>query len=129
MAAILLLVFAIVFGASCRWVQRTRTARERWTVRLALPGVWQCAAPNGPWVLEFTGDLRSGEYIERSGRATERGRWQIHGGTIDLDSGSGVRSYELRLFDNGSIGIDGPERERRIYVRQRSNVVPLRRHQ
>jgi hypothetical protein len=126
MAAFLLLM--IILGATFLWVKRTRTARDRWIARLALPGVWQCDAPNGPWILEFVGDPSSGRYIERSGRATERGRWELRGSAIELESEGGSRSYELRLFENGSIGIDGPGRERRIYVRQRSNVVPLRQH-
>ena len=111
------------------WVKRTRAARERWISKLALPGVWQSDAPNGPWVLEFAGDPTSGRYIERSGRATERGSWRLLGNAIELESENGTRTYDLRLFDNGSIGIDGPGRERRIYVRQRSNVVPLRKRQ
>ena len=127
MASILLL--AILGYAAHLWVKRTRAARERWISRLALPGVWLSDAPNGPWVLEFAGDSTSGQFIERSGRATERGRWRLLGSAIELQSDSGTRLYDLRLFENGSIGIDGPDRQRRIYVRQRSNVVPLRRRQ
>jgi hypothetical protein len=127
MASILLLV--IIVSAAFMWVKRTRAARERWLSKLALPGVWQCDAPNGPWVLEFAGEASSGRYIERSGRATERGSWRLVGNAIELESESGTRTYDLRLFDNGSIGIDGPGRERRIYIRQRSNVVPLRKRQ
>ncbi len=127
MASFLLL--AIIVSAAYTWVKRTRAARERWISRLALPGVWQCDAPNGPWVLEFAGDQTSGRYIERSGRATERGSWRLSGNAIELTSDNGTRTFDLRLFENGSIGIDGPGRERRIYVRQRSNVVPLRKHQ
>jgi len=128
MASLLLLL--IIGSAAYLWVKRTRAARERWISRLSLPGVWQSDAPNGPWVLEFAGDPTSGRFIERSGRATERGRWRLLGSDIELEPESGTtRTYELRLFENGSIGINGPGRERRIYVRQRSNVVPLRKRQ
>ncbi len=123
------LLIAIIGYAAFVWVKRTRAARERWISRLALLGAWQSDAPNGPWVLEFAGDLTSGRYIERSGRATERGSWRLLGNAIELESENGTRTYDLRLFENGSIGIDGPGRERRIYVRQRSNVVPLRKRQ
>jgi hypothetical protein len=124
------LIVVLIFITACYlWVKRTRAARERWIARLSLPGVWQCDAPNGPWVLEFVGEPTSGRYIEQSGRATERGRWRLLGGEIELESDAGTRSYQLRLFENGSIGIDGPGRERRIYVRQRSNVIPLRKRQ
>jgi hypothetical protein len=119
----------IIVSACFLWVKRTRAARERWIARLSLPGVWQCDATNGPSVLEFVGEPTAGRYIEQSGRATERGRWRLLGNEIELETDAGARTYQLRLFDNGSIGIDGPGRERRIYVRQRSNVVPLRKHQ
>jgi hypothetical protein len=125
----LFLLLLIIGSAAYLWVKRTRAARDRWISRLSLPGVWQSDAPNGPWVLEFAGEPTSGRFIERSGRATERGRWRLLGSAIELESESGTRTYELRLFENGSIGIDGPGRERRIYVRQRSNVVPLRKRQ
>jgi len=36
-------------------------------------------------------------------------------------------ALDVRLFDAGKIGIHGPGREHRVYVKQRSNVVPLRR--
>jgi hypothetical protein len=125
----LLILLTVIGGAVFVWVKRTRAARDRWIARLSLPGMWQCDAPNGPAMLEFTGDPTSGHFIERSGRATERGRWRLLGSRIELESDNGTRIYELRLFENGSIGIDGPGRERRIYVRQRSNVVPLRKRQ
>lgn len=127
MASFLLMV--IIVGTAFLWVKRTRAARDRWITRLALPGVWLSDAPNGPWVLEFAGEPTAGAYVERSGRATERGRWRIQGSAIELEFEGGTRRYEVRLFENGSIGIDGPGRERRVYVRQRSNVVPLRQRQ
>ena len=123
------LLVAIIAYAAFMWVKRTRAARERWISKLALLGVWQSDAPNGPWVLEFVGDPTLGRYIERSGRATERGSWRLVGNAIELESENGTRTYDLRLFENGSIGIDGPGRERRVYVRQRSNVIPLRKRQ
>ncbi len=127
MAALVLL--GIIGGVAYLWAIRTRAARERWIARLALPGVWQTDTPSGVCALEFVGDPAAGHFIERTGRAIERGRWRLLGNALELESEAGTRRYELRLFDNGSIGIDGPDRERRIYVRQRSNVVPLRKRQ
>jgi hypothetical protein len=125
----LFVLMAIITGAAYLWVKRTRAARDRWIAHLALPGVWLSDAPNGPWVLEFAGEPTAGAYVEKSGRATERGRWRLHGSAIELEFEGGTRTYEVRLFENGSIGIDGPGRERHVYVRQRSNVVPLRQRQ
>jgi hypothetical protein len=124
MSAFLLLI--VVASAVYIWIRRTRADRQRWLARLALPGVWSCDTPDGPSVLEFLGESDRGTYVEQSTRATERGRWRIQGSGMVFESDRGERAYVLRLFDNGSIGIDGPDRERRIYVRQRNNVVPLR---
>lgn len=124
MSALLLLV--IIAGGVYVWIRRVRAGRQRWLARLALPGVWSCDTPDGPSVLEFSGESDQGTYVEQSTRATERGRWHIHGSGMVLESERGARDYDLRLFENGSIGIDGPDRVRRIYVRQRNNVVPLR---
>jgi hypothetical protein len=121
-----LLLVLIIAGGVYLWMRRARVGRERWVSRLALPGVWSCDTTDGPSVLEFAGAADEGTYIEQSSGATERGRWRIQGSGMVLESDRGVRSYELRLFENGSIGIDGPDRVRRIYVRQRNNVVPLR---
>jgi hypothetical protein len=120
------LLILIIAGAAYLWIRRTREGRERWISRLALPGVWSCDTPEGPSVLEFAGAADEGTFIEQSPGATERGRWRIQGSGMVLESDRGARSYELRLFENGSLGIDGPDRVRRIYVRQRNNVVPLR---
>lgn len=120
------LLLLIIASAVYVWVRRVRAGRQRWLTRLALPGVWSCDTPDGTSVLEFSGESDQGTYVEQSPRATERGRWRVQGSGMVLDSDRGIRSYELRLFENGSIGIDGPDRVRRIYVRQRNNVVPLR---
>ena len=123
------LLLLIVVSAAYLWIRRMRAGRERWLARLELPGAWSCDTADGPAVLEFSGESDRGTYVEQSPRATERGRWRISGSGVVLESERGARMYQLRLFENGSIGIDGPERERRIYVRQRSNVVPLRQRQ
>ena len=59
----------------------------------------------------------------------ERGEWALHGHKLVLtpESAESAQSYELRFFDEGKIGIDGPGRERRVYAKERSNVVPLKR--
>ncbi len=124
MGSILLLL--IIASAAALWVRRVRAQRLRWLSRLALPGVWTCETQDGVSNLELQGDSGSGSYIERNPLATERGRWRIQGSQLILVTEQRERSYDLRLFDNGSIGVDGPGRERRVYARQRNNVVSLR---
>lgn len=109
------------------WVRGTRRNRARWLARLDLPGIWE---RDGEWGrLELTGDLDRGSYriAEGGEQPAESGTWFLHGHTLCLTSTRGERNeYDLRLFEEGRIGIDGPRLERRIYRKVPSNVVPLR---
>lgn len=121
------LVFLLLIAMlAIAWARSMRAGRTHWLERLGLPGTWRCDEPST--TLEFRGDLSEGDYVETSAGGTERGEWELHGHTMTLTPARGSpRDYELRLFDDGEIGIDGPGRERRIYHKQQSNVVPLRR--
>jgi hypothetical protein len=121
----LVLLLAVV-AAVYLWIRQSRIARQRWLARLALPGVWSSDTEAGDVTVEFQGEPDHGSYVETDRHTTERGRWRIEGSQLWLSSESGERAYELRLFADGSIGVDGPGRERRVYVRRRNNVVPLR---
>lgn len=109
------------------WVRGARRSRLRWLERLDLPGTWRWDGASG--TLELNGKLHEGTYRFREPDVTEQGRWVLQGHTLVLtpDAGGAPASYELRFFDSGKIGLDGPGRERRVYVKEPSNVVPLRR--
>lgn len=127
----------LVIGIACiavLWVKGARKNRQRWLERLDLPGVWHwqpsdAARAGARGSLELIGGLSAGTYrlVEQDGE--ESGNWALEGHTLQLSpagAGSAGR-YEIRFFDDGKIGIDGPGRERRIYVKEPTNVVPLRR--
>lgn len=122
-----LLVVIVVAAVVFVWVSGTRRNRQRWLERLDLPGVWRWQDRDGQ--LEFTGGLQAGRYRFAEPGADEQGAWELQGHTLVLTSESddNTRRFDLRFFDSGKIGIDGPGRERRIYVKQQTNVVPLRR--
>lgn len=122
------LILVIIVGVlAFIWIRGTRRNRARWLARLDLPGIWE---REGEWGrLELTGNLDRGNYrFSEGGRGTdESGRWVLEGHTLKLTTDKGqTDSYDLRLFQEGKIGIDGPRRERRIYQKVPSNVVPLR---
>jgi hypothetical protein len=121
-----LVLLLTVAAAVYLWVRQARIVRQRWLARLALPGVWSSDTPHGEVTIEFQGEPDRGSYVETQRRTTERGRWRIEGSQLWLDGDDGERAYDLRLFDDGSIGIDGTGRERMVFVRRRNNVVPLR---
>lgn len=110
------------------WINGTRRNRLSWLSRLDLPGIWE---REGEWGrLELSGELHRGRYRfedRRGGEGDESGRWSLEGHTLVLTTESGGSTeYELRQFQEGKIGIDGPRRERRIYQKVPSNVVPLK---
>ena len=109
------------------WIRGTRRNRVQWLTRLDLPGIWE---REGEWGrLEISGELDRGTYRFSDGGsgADESGRWLLEGHTLVLTPENGDSDdYDLRLFQEGKIGIDGPRRERRIYQKVPSNVVPLR---
>ena len=109
------------------WVQGARRNRLRWLRKLDLPGVWRWQGHGGR--LELSGDLDRGQYRIVDPDAEELGHWQLQGHRLLLapEGDAGQQTYELRFFDDRKIGIDGPGRERRVYTKERSNVVPLRR--
>jgi len=125
MSSLLLLVLVAIVAVV--WVRRNQRARRAWLARVNLAGVWECQRDDGTSVLEFSGGPGEGRYTERGPGRRDQGDWLLHGAHIRFDSDeAGISDCVFRLFGDGSIGIDGPGRERRIYVRRVSNVVPLR---
>jgi hypothetical protein len=112
------------------WVRRNQRARRAWLARVNLAGTWECPQEETTSVLEISGGPAEGRYTERAQEHRDEGSWLLHGSHIRFDSDqTGPADCVFRLFGDGSIGIDGATRERRIYVRRVSNVVPLRQHQ
>ena len=123
-----LLVVVAVSAIAFFWIRGARRNRDRWLTRLDLPGTWEREGAVG--TLELSGNLSGGEYRftdpEEEG-GSESGVWALHGHTLRLTAAAGpARDYDLRMFREGKVGIDGPGRERRIYQKVPSNVVPLR---
>ncbi len=121
------LVVVIVVALVCvLWVRANRQSRRRWLARLDLPGTWVWENHDGE--LELGGELDRGRYRIRDGEDEEQGEWHLQGHHLMLQPRAGGASrLDLRLFTEGKIGIHGPGRERRIYVKRKGNVIPLRR--
>jgi hypothetical protein len=125
MASLLLVIVVAVVVVV--WIRGTRRNRLRWLERLDLPGIWHRHNEEG--TLELGGELDTGSYRFREPQADEHGTWVLEGHRLVLTANldKTPRAYELRFFDNGKIGLDGPDRPHRVYVKEPSNVVPLRR--
>ena len=132
-----------VAGVTAFWMRGARRRRVEWLRSLNLVGKWELdAAPNNGSPtpsrptprrgLTLSGDLAGGTYVARDGDVIQRGNWRLRGHTLHLEPTEGdgpvttPASYELRLFDKGKIGLDGPGRTREVYVKRESNVIPLR---
>jgi hypothetical protein len=121
-----LLVVIAVAAVCVLWVRVNRRNRRRWLERLDLPGTWIWEDHDGE--LELEGGLDRGRYQLRDGDQEEQGAWSLHGHELLLEPRRGARStLDLRMFTEGKIGVHGPGREARIYVKKRGNVVPMRR--
>jgi hypothetical protein len=123
-----LIVVIAVAALAFIWIRGTRRNRAQWLARLDLPGIWE---REGEWGrLELSGELDGGRYRLSEGRGStedESGRWQLEGHTVRFEAENGeITECDLRLFQEGKIGLDGAGRERRIYQKVPSNVVPLR---
>lgn len=121
------------------WLRGAKQARQRWLEALNLVGKWELEAGAGEGAgsrrrsLTLSGDLAAGKYVARDDDAVQRGEWRLSGRALVLSPTEGdpqpdapVR-YELRLFEAGRIGLDGPGREREVYSKRDGNVVPLLR--
>jgi len=121
-----LLVVIAVTALVVVWVRGTRRNRMQWLTRLDLPGIWE---REGEWGrLELTGDLDAGSFriLDGEGDADRTGKWRLEGSTLVITEDGEQSECDLRLFQEGKIGIDGPTLERRVYQKVPSNVVPLR---
>ena len=122
------LVVAVIAAALVTlWIRGARANRRQWLSALSLPGTWELQNAASQSVLSLRGSLGEGRYTLREDTGGEEGEWRLLGHTLRLtpDGGEAV-DYDLRAFGDGTIGIDGPGRERCVYVRRRDNVVPLR---
>ncbi len=120
-----LIVIFVVVAIAFVWLRGTRRNRDRWLSRLDLPGIWEWEDHDG--VLEITGELSGGQYRFRESGGVEKGQWRLEGHSLMLarTGENQVQRYDLRFFDAGKIGVHGPGKERRVYIKIPSNVVPL----
>lgn len=123
-----LVALALVGLVGAIWLRSAKRARAEWLRTLNLVGRWERAGAdqNKPQSLTLTGNLTAGEYMAQDGGASERGHWRLRNHTLTLTPASGHPvAFELRLFAPGKIGLDGPGREREIYLRHKDNVIAL----
>ena len=127
----LYLLLAVIVGAVVLYVRGARAARLRWLTELNLPGAWHRDGAGESRLLRLGGELDGGRYVAQDGGSEETGVWRLSGHTLVLhpdqsDDPEASQHFDIRLFDTGRIGIDGPGREREIYVKRADNVIELR---
>jgi len=118
--------FGVVF-----W-RRSVTRRKRWLRQLNLPGTWNWQ--DGDSSLSLSGELSAGSFLLREAGAQSSGRWRLLGHSLELSATRGDLDlgatdpyvFDVRRFDTGTLGLDAPGREQRVYRRGSENVVPLR---
>jgi len=124
-----LLLIVLISFVAWFWVKKTRVQRIRWLSKLALPGVWVCRLPDKTTTrLEFSGNTLEGSYVEYEGEDTIAGRWHLDAHVLTLERDAGGFPLDLRMFEEGKIGLDRPDGTQRIYFKKQSknNVVDMR---
>lgn len=135
------MLWALVLGCGALaliWWRSASRARENWLHDLSLVGKWELEGAREPAKakrsLTLSGDLAAGRYVGRDGDDVHRGKWRLSGHVLTLEpleseagNHPGTAQFELRLFEPGRIGLDGPGREREIYRKREGNVIPLAR--
>ena len=127
-----LLVLGVVAVVILFWVMRTRAARRNWVESLDLIGQWDLEGKNDKNVrIEFIGARGdAGNYMASTNESLESGSWHLTSYFLVLHPNEGEPArYELRRFETGRIGINGPGREKQIYRKKRvSNIVKIHEH-
>ena len=123
-----LILFFVVAVLTFSYVRFTRRNRERWLKRISLVGVWQLESTLAETSsFEFHGSLSEGTYRFKDGGKTQKGSWRIVStNLIFVPDNEPSFECDLRFFDTGKIGIDGPGHQRKIYIKRADNVVVLR---
>lgn len=126
------LILGVVAVVILFWILRTRTARRKWVEELDLIGQWDLEGENANKDrIEFIGARGdSGNYMASTDDTLESGNWHLTSYFLVLqpNDGESVR-HELRRFEPGRIGINGPGREKQIYRKKRvSNIIKIHEH-
>lgn len=121
----LLLVVAVgvlVFG----YVRLNRRARLAWLTKIDLPGRWHWE--QGQDTLTLNGQVDRGRFIRvEEGRQVE-GDWRLQGHILELQVNGDVTRFDLQFFQSGKIGLQDESGKRRLYLKERSNVVSMADH-
>ena len=126
-----LLVVAGVAACIYLFMRSKRLARDKWLARVDLPGLWHWREGNA--TLTLIGRMDRGTFVASAIEADEtersiKGDWQLEGHTLNLNAPDYHQVLELTLYKLGSIGLEDEEGVRRTYLKETTNVVPLRRH-
>ena len=131
-----LLVVILVAAVVLTYIHMTRKARMAWLSKLDLPGLWHWQQGDGQLVL--SGRLQGGTFVltEQTDKSQDQanwlgdasGSWSVQGHKLVLTSKQATHVLDLQLFSPGNIGLEREAGERRIYIKETSNVVPLTRH-
>lgn len=127
-----LVILCVVAVVILFWILRTRSARRRWVEDLDLIGQWDLEGENANNDrIEFIGTRGdAGNYMASTNDTLESGNWYLTSYFLVLEpNNSEPVRHELRRFEPGRIGINGPGRERQIYRKKRvSNIIKLHEH-
>ena len=125
-----LFVVGIVGLGIFLYMRNTRLAKEKWLRKLDMPGLWHWQ--DGRATLTLSGGYDKGKFVavEKSDESADRiveGEWRLRGHTLDLLAPGYRQSLDVTLYQAGSIGLEDETGNRRAYIKEATNVVPLKK--
>ena len=121
LVVVILVVMVVVI-----YLRAQAKARAMWIAKVNLPGTWQWQQGDGQ--LALSGGPAKGGFIRRDGSDESSGQWQLRGHQLTLVGQGYEQALQLHFFKAGQIGLEDETGERRLYIKESSNVVPLNRH-
>ena len=129
------LVVGVVALGIFFYMRSMRLAKENWLKKLDMPGLWhwQEEGQGGRATLTLTGTLDKGNFVaveqvdQGSGERVIKGEWRLTGHRLELVASGYRQTLDVTLYQPGSIGLEDETGIRRAYVKESTNVVPLKK--
>ena len=119
-------VIGVLIGLVVLYMRAQAKARKKWLERMDLPGLWHWQ--EGDSQLALSGQMGGGQFVRREGGQESFGQWVLRGSRLTLISETYKQQLELHFHKPGHIGLEDETGERRLYVKETTNVVPLKPH-
>ena len=119
-----MVVVILVAGLVLFYLRASRNRRLNWQRRLQLAGTWK---GQDDQILRLSGRLDKGNFEWLEGGERSSGTWRLVGNTLFLRDSGVEESYDIRLFQPGTIGLTDAKGIGQIFEKENDNVIAFGR--